>query len=628
METNLAVLIDFENIAAGTEKEGLGRFDVETLMRHIKDKGRILVARSYADWGRFSRFKQSLLTANVTMMELTSHGMQDKNRADIAMVVDALEMAFSKDYIDTFVVVSGDSDFTPMVLKMRELNKRVIGIGTRKSTSRLLIQACDEFNFYDTIVQPKRPARRKSGGKGDALSQAFDLLEEALEGMQRENPESPLASIVKSAMLRKSPDFAEGDLGFSSFARFLEAARDAKVVQISRDRKSGGYRVDSADSPAELDEEDVLVEVKEDWQDPYMPDSASDYVAVLDDAGLHPLAAPTRLAVLEALDEVVTERKKRRRKTTIKYVVEDLQKKLRRTHPELPADHLKQLLNGLMIAGELIHRDGTAIRSHTAAFTLAKDPQALNHAFGKLLLRTLKKAEADLGKTEVLAELLYGDAERKREVEESLAYLEADTELDDLSIDSLLVESDDDDDDDDDASAEDSLFGDLDDLDALIEAEPEPKAESDRPDSPPDNGVHGTPASVNGVHEAGAEPEEAAPSEPKRRSTRRKKPAEPAAAELPAEPGDAASTEAAVAEEPAPKKRRTTRRKKPAEEAPEDAAPEEPPAAAEPEPESDGEEEPPKKRRVRRRPKKEEEAAVAEEDPVLEVTESGQVNET
>ncbi|MEN0063509.1 MAG: NYN domain-containing protein [Myxococcota bacterium] len=622
MENNLAVLIDFENIAAGTEKEGLGRFDVETLMRHIKDKGRILVARSYADWGRFSRFKQSLLTANVTMMELTSHGMQDKNRADIAMVVDALEMAFTKDYIDTYVVVSGDSDFTPMVLKMRELNKRVIGIGTRKSTSRLLIQACDEFNFYDTVVQPKQRRVRKSSGKGgDAMSKAFDLLEEALDGLQRENPESPLASIVKSAMLRKSPDFAEGDLGFSSFARFLEAARDAKIVRIGRDRKSGGYRVDSADSPEDIDEDEVIQEVKEAWEDPYLPKAAKTHVEALERAGLHPLAAPTRLAVLEALEDVVAARKKRRRKTTIKYVVEDLQKKLRRTHPDLPGEHIKQLLNGLMLAGELIHRDGTSIRTHTAAFTLAKDAQALNQALSRLLLRTLKKAEADLSKTEALAELLYGDSDRRREVEETLAYIEADnTDLDELSLDSLIVAADDDDDDDDDEltdeTTDEALFEDLDDLDAALVAS-EPEAESD----PAVNGVGPTASAVDADNTPSEALEPAAKprKRPARRKTTRTKAPE-AAEDLPAEPGDEAISEMAEApadeeKAPAPKKRRTTRRKK-----------EEPEPAAAEEGTDDGSEEP-KKKRVRRRPKKGETEDI-DEDAILEVTESGQVNET
>src|SRR5262245_42232050 len=183
-------------------------------MQRVKDKGRVLVSRSYADWGRFSRFKQALLSANVTMMELTSHGMQDKNRADIAMVVDCLELAFTKDYIDTFVVVSGDSDFTPLVLKMRELNKRVIGIGTRASTSRLIIQACDEFMSYDTIVKEARAPRVVAEARAAAptAQQApLDALVDALAGLQRENPEPALASVVKTAILRKVPDFNEVD---------------------------------------------------------------------------------------------------------------------------------------------------------------------------------------------------------------------------------------------------------------------------------------------------------------------------------------------------------------------------------------------------------------------------------
>ncbi|MBX2800447.1 MAG: NYN domain-containing protein [Myxococcales bacterium] len=575
METNLAVLIDFENIAAGTEKEGLGRFDVDTLMRHIKDKGRILVARSYADWGRFSRFKQSLLAANVTMMELTSHGMQDKNRADIAMVVDALELAFTKDYIDTYVVVSGDSDFTPMVLKMRELNKRVIGIGTRKSTSRLLIQACDEFNFYDTVVQPKQRKRsrpsRGSGSKSNAKAKAFDLLEEALDGLQRENPESPLASVVKSAMLRKSPDFAEHDLGYSSFARFLEEARDGGLIRLSRDRKSGGYRVDSADSPDHDDDDDfdeVLQAERSEWIDEYLPDEAKPYVELLQGARMYPFAAPTRLAVLEALEQVVAERKKRRRKTTLKYVTEDIQKKLRRTHPDMPVRLVKGLLEGLLQAGELIHRDGTAIRSNTAAFTLTKDAEALNQALVKRFLRVLKDADSDLTKTGRLAELMYGDRERRREIEETLAYLEAhDEPLQDTDLDDLLV-----------ADGEEAPAGDaLDDLDAaLMESEPEPepakkprrrsrkaKEEAAAEEDPTEE----APLPV----EAGESPaeEKVAEEKPKRRSRSRKaaKP-EPEIAVEPAEEAE----EPAEAEEEAPKPRVRRRAKKAVEAEPAEAA--------------------------------------------------------
>lgn len=443
MEANLAVLIDFENIAAGTEKEGLGRFDVETLIQRIKDKGRILVARSYADWGRFSRFKQSLLTANVTMMELTSHGMQDKNRADIAMVVDALELAFTRAYVDTYVVVSGDSDFTPLVLKLRELNKRVIGIGTRKSTSRLLIQACDEFMFYDTVVQPAKAKRRKQPGQSDEVAVAFTLIEEAINGLQRENPEAPLASVVKSAVLRKSPDFSESDLGFPSFARLLEAAQDAGIVRIIRDTKSGGYRVDTGGEHERQPTEEILIEDDggANWKDEYLPDGVDNWLEVLETANLPPLAAPTRLAVLEALEEVVGERSKKRRKTTAQFVRDDVKKKLRRTHPDLPAVILKGLLDALMQAGELIHRDGTAIRSGTAPFTLMKDAEGLNESLIRLYLAHLKEGGCDLSDTSLLAELMYGDRDRRRNIEETLAYLTSDGEapVDDLDLDDLLV---------------------------------------------------------------------------------------------------------------------------------------------------------------------------------------------
>ncbi|MFT4622001.1 MAG: hypothetical protein ACI8PZ_000653 [Myxococcota bacterium] len=429
MENNLAVLIDFENIAAGTEKEGLGRFDVEALMTRVKDKGRILLSRSYADWGRFSRFKQSLLTANVTMMELTSHGMQDKNRADIAMVVDALELAFTKDYIHTFVVVSGDSDFTPLVLKMRELNKRVIGCGTRKSTSRLLVNACDEFMFYDSLVAKKQARSVGRGGRPKPKADgpmnrdgAFQLVENAIAGLQRENPDPPLASVVKSAMLRKSPDFSESDLGFPSFARFLEAAEAASHIKIIRDRKSGGYRIDLLSDDRAADP----VETKFAWEDPYIPEGADDIVDHLAGRGLHPLGSPTRMALLEALEKVVEERRKRRRKVTVQFVKDDIKKELRRTHPDLPVENVRAILDALLRGGLLIHRDGSAIRNPTASFRLDKGAEELNEALLAVYLRELLIDGPDLDDVGVLAELLLGHADRKRDVEEALAWIAAD----------------------------------------------------------------------------------------------------------------------------------------------------------------------------------------------------------
>jgi hypothetical protein len=453
LENNLAVLIDFENIAAGTEKEGLGRFDVDALMQRVKDKGRVLVARSYADWGRFSRFKQTLLSANITMMELTSHGMQDKNRADIALVVDALELAFTRTYLDTFVIVSGDSDFTPMVLKMRELNKRVIGIGTRGSTSRLLIQACDEFMYYDSVISRPEPPRR--GEQRMTATAAYKMLVEALEGLMREDPETPLASIVKTAMLRKSPDFSEADLGHSSFARFLEAAQEKSIVRLSRDPKSGGYRVDQVNGAGRAptrapDEDDEPTQRPPpsprggtEWEDAYLPAGVGPWIEVLAAAGIDPLAAPTRLAILEQLEDLAADRKGRRRKVTLALARDEIKKRLRRTHPDLPLDAVKGVLNALLLAGLLIHRDGSGIRTGSAPFVVTKNSTALNEALLPFYLAHLRAEGADLGDTGKLAELFLGAPDRRREVEEQLAWLAAPPaeakNLDSVDLDDLLV---------------------------------------------------------------------------------------------------------------------------------------------------------------------------------------------
>lgn len=452
MEANLAVLIDFENIAAGTEKEGLGRFDVQALMQRIKDKGRILISRSYADWGRFSRFKQQLLTENVTMMELTSHGMQDKNRADIALVVDALELAFTKSYIDTFVVVSGDSDFTPMVQKMRELNKRVIGVGTRKSTSRLLIQACDEFVFYDAIIKPqsaavRRPKVAEREGGRPSREGAWALLLDAVEGLQRENPDPPLAGIAKQAMLRKSPDFSESDLGFGSFTRFLEAAQDAGFVHISRDSKSGGYRVSAVDAGGESEAPPSAPVAATEPGDEYLPAGVEPWIGALEEQGLYPMSYSTRMEILEGIVESVEARRKRRRKTTIQFVCEDVQKHVRRTQPNLSNKRLLGIFDALREAGQLILQDGANARSGAATFTLSKDATALNRSLLDLYLARLREAGCELVDSNTLAELFLGDRDRAREVEEALAWLAsapaaAAEDLNDRDLDDLLVAGD------------------------------------------------------------------------------------------------------------------------------------------------------------------------------------------
>ena len=572
MERNLAVLIDFENIAAATEKDGLGRFDVQAILARVKDKGRVLVARSYADWGRFARFKQDLLRANVTMYELTSHGMQDKNRADIAMVVDCLELALTRDYISTYVIVSGDSDFTPLAQKLREHNKRVIGCGCRSSTSRLLIEACDEFFFYDNLVQGQRQRRQnRNRGRGNRMTRemAYELAAEAVQGLQRENPDPPLASVVKGAMLRKSPDFSENDLKFSSFARFLEAAQDAGSIRVIRDSKSGGYRVDlvETDGHANTADDSGPMAEPEVVPDEYMPEGVEAVVAYLESQGKHPMSTPTRRVVLEALEQVVQDRRKRRRRVTAKFVQEDVRKRIKKTRPDLPKQAIHGLFDCLIEANVLIHKDGTPIRSFQAPFTIEKNADQLNEALMGIYLAELTRGDVELPDSGTLAALFLGQAERAREVEEALAWLaapppaseapevpQAEQRTEALDLDDLLLF---------DVTEEVPATPVSSDLDALLESDDE-VASSDEASS-----------SEEVVAEAAPEPTEAPVEEekPKTRRKRTRKKTEtqatdaenaPTATETTGDATEASSTEDAAeapAEEPAPKpRRRRTRR--------------------------------------------------------------------
>lgn len=384
MERNLAVLIDFENIATGCEKEGLGRFDVKLVMRRLKDKGRILVARSYADWGRWSRFKQDLVGQGVMMVELTTHGMQSKNRADIALVVDAMELAYTRDYVDTFVVLSGDSDFTPLVMRLKELNKRVIGCGTRGSTSRLIAELCDEFFFYDTLKQEARkvearveprPSREEEEeeeeeirraeedervpAKALTLDQAFALLVETVVNHQRDEAAPVSAGVLKTSMKRKAPTFSEEDLGMRTFARFLESAAKRGLVTLLRDERGGGYRVDLPQAAAET----IPAEAREP-----VGSHARTLLGILAEEGLEVAGPVERRAVVRELVAVCDERARRNRKCAVQWVLGDLLRRVRVAHPDLSTRTAKGVVNALVRAGLLIHPDGTPVRTAVAPF--------------------------------------------------------------------------------------------------------------------------------------------------------------------------------------------------------------------------------------------------------------------
>jgi uncharacterized protein (TIGR00288 family) len=267
---NLALFCDFENIALGVRDARYPQLDIRLVIERLLLKGSIVVRKAYCDWDRYKDFKAGMHQAGFELIEIPHVKQSGKNSADIRMVVDALDLCYTKPHVDTFVIISGDSDFSPLVAKLRENNKTVIGSGVKNSTSDLLTASCDEFIYYDDLVRElkARPARRarktpsrKTGssagaseGHADTASsdskeqdkhqEAFDLVIATVEALAAERGDEKVwSSMVKQAIKRRRPGFNESYYGFKSFNDLLEEAATRKLIALERDGKSGGYAV-------------------------------------------------------------------------------------------------------------------------------------------------------------------------------------------------------------------------------------------------------------------------------------------------------------------------------------------------------------------------------------------------
>jgi uncharacterized protein (TIGR00288 family) len=251
----LAVFIDFENLAVGAEKAAGGRarsrtatkpalFDMKIVLERLVEKGKIVAKRAYADWARFPEYVTPLHELGIELMEIPERGMTGKNSADIRLVVDAMELSYAKEHIDTFVIVSGDSDFTPLVGKLKENGKTVIGLGMKESTSDLLAANCDEFIYYEDLTTTGTSAPTIGDKVPKAKRPAFKLLFETIEALQRENVDVIHASMLKDTMKRKQPSFAESSYGYRSFTQMLEDAQKLGFVTLRKDQRSGTYVVE------------------------------------------------------------------------------------------------------------------------------------------------------------------------------------------------------------------------------------------------------------------------------------------------------------------------------------------------------------------------------------------------
>lgn len=245
-ERNLAVFIDLENLALGFHHQKRGDFQIQKVLERLLEKGKLIVKKAYADWSRFPTYTKPFHEAAIELIEIPVRALTGKNSADIRMVVDAMDLAWSKAHIDTFVIVSGDSDFSPLVSKLKENGKRVIGIGMRGSTSELLSDNCDEFIYYEDLVRQEGErdlAPQMEAQLPEKKREVFSLLLDACAALQRENHDVLYASMIKDTMKRKKPSFDESYYGYRSFTHLLEDAKNLKVISIEREPRSGSFIV-------------------------------------------------------------------------------------------------------------------------------------------------------------------------------------------------------------------------------------------------------------------------------------------------------------------------------------------------------------------------------------------------
>ena len=260
---NLAVFCDFENVALGVRDANLTKFDIRPVIERLLLKGSIVAKKAYCDWDRYKEFKARMHESAFELIEIPHARQSGKNSADIRMVVDALDLCYTKEHIDTFVIISGDSDFSPLVSKLRENAKSVIGVGVKNSTSDLLVNNCDEFIFYDDLVAERKSPRRRQRGKGrvksgvttpkeqpdsaadpdDPAQEAIDLVLQTAEAIYAERGDRAKlwGSMIKQTLKRRRPGFNESAYGFGSFNDLLEEAQTRGLLSLELDERSGGY---------------------------------------------------------------------------------------------------------------------------------------------------------------------------------------------------------------------------------------------------------------------------------------------------------------------------------------------------------------------------------------------------
>ena len=242
-EPLIAVFVDYENLALGVRDMKAGDFQIELILKRLLEKGRVVFKRAYCDWSNYRKAVREFHSAGIELVDIPRSKMSGKNSADIHMVVDAVDLCYSKNHIDIFALLTGDSDFSPLVSKLKENDKRVLGCGVKNSTSNLLIANCDEFIYYDDLVRAKKPAPRKTGKKAaDKGDTALEQVMEIIRSLERDY--DPIwGSMIKQTIRRVHPQFNEVYAGYRSFGELLKDAERREFIDLEYDESRGNYKV-------------------------------------------------------------------------------------------------------------------------------------------------------------------------------------------------------------------------------------------------------------------------------------------------------------------------------------------------------------------------------------------------
>jgi uncharacterized protein (TIGR00288 family) len=246
-DLKIALYIDFENIAIGLRDAKYKTFEIQKILERLVEKGKIVVKKAYADWEVYSKYKRPFHEAAIELIDIPKKAISGKNSADIRMVVDAMDLSFSKEHIGLFVIASGDSDFSPLVSKLKENDKYVIGLGVKNSSSELLIDNCDEFIFYEDIVRLSESKRQRVDDPRFSKKQAeaFERVLDAVDALLREDKDVIWGSMVKQTIKRKHPQFNESYYGYNSFSKLLEDAQTQNLLRLKKDQRSGTYIIET-----------------------------------------------------------------------------------------------------------------------------------------------------------------------------------------------------------------------------------------------------------------------------------------------------------------------------------------------------------------------------------------------